>query len=75
MKTTGSGSAVEIAASAFWPFGLTIEPRKDGLLLRPRSKPRAAWAKAFRASGRSATDDLAEVRRSRNAFDQHEWIW
>ena len=57
-----------------WPYGLELRPSADGLLLRPRRKARANWARAFRQPG-VATDELAEVRQPANDFDAKEWQW
>jgi hypothetical protein len=45
-----------------------------GLVLRPRQKARANWAKAFRCSRRSS-DNLSAVRDLTNEFDRKEWKW
>jgi hypothetical protein len=57
-----------------WPYGLELQPSANGLLLRPRLKARANWAKIFRHS-RLAIVELAEVRRPANEFDAKEWQW
>ncbi len=69
MKTT----ALELALRQ-WPYGLELQLSPDGLLLRPRRKARAAWAKAFRESSRPA-DELAATREVTNEFDREEWKW
>jgi hypothetical protein len=69
MKTT----ALELALHR-WPYGLELQPSPDGLLLRPRRKARANWAKAFRRPSRSS-DDLAVTRQLANEFDHKEWEW
>lgn len=69
MKT----SAFELALH-HWPYGLELQPSRKGLLLRPRRKARANWAKAFRGPMRS-TDELAVTRELTNAFDRKEWEW
>ncbi len=57
-----------------WPYGLEVETTPEGLLLKPRRKPREGWAKAFR-SPKSRTDELAEARQVQNKFDAEEWQW
>lgn len=57
-----------------WPYGLELQPTRNGLVLRPRRKARANWAKAFRRSLRS-NDDLAATRQLTNEFDRKEWEW
>ena len=58
----------------WWPYALEVQPSKNGLLLRPRRKARAGWAKAFRSS-RTPTDDLASFRELHNNFDVKELEW
>lgn len=58
-----------------WPYGLEVQTTSEGLLLKPRRKPREGWAKAFRHPTKSPTDDLAEMRHVRNKFDTEEWKW
>jgi hypothetical protein len=58
----------------WWPYALEVQASKNGLLLRPRRKARAGWAKAFRRS-RPASDDLAAFRTVANKFDIEEWQW
>ena len=69
MKT----ATIEIALHR-WPYGLELQPSANGLLLRPRHKARAGWAKSFRRR-RLAKDDLAELRQPANEFDSKEWQW
>lgn len=57
-----------------WPYGLELQPSANGLLLRPRRKARANWAKAFR-NPRLSNDELAATRRLSNEFDAKEWQW
>jgi hypothetical protein len=57
-----------------WPYGLEVQPSAQGLLLRPRRKARANWAKAFRHP-RPSQDDLAPARQVTNEFDLKEWEW
>ncbi len=57
-----------------WPYGLELQPSAKGLLLRPRRKARANWAKTFRRP-RPAKDDLAATRQLANEFDAKEWRW
>jgi hypothetical protein len=59
---------------AAWPYGLEVAATPEGLLLKPRRKPREGWAKAFR-SARPRKDELAEVRQVPNKFDEEEWQW
>ena len=35
-----------------WPYGLEVETTPEGLLLKPRRKPREGWVKARRAMRR-----------------------
>jgi hypothetical protein len=53
---------------------LELQPSANGLLLRPRQKARAHWAKSFRHP-RSASDDLAATRQLTNESDAKEWQW
>ena len=69
MKT----SVLELALLR-WPYGLELQPSARGLLLRPRRKARADWAKAFRRP-RPAQDDLAATRQLSNDFDAKDWRW
>jgi len=69
MKTT----AIELVLTR-WPYGLELQPSANGLLLRPRRKARAHWAKFFRRP-RPASDDLAATRQLTNEFDAKEWQW
>ncbi|MBI3852344.1 MAG: hypothetical protein HY298_18975 [Verrucomicrobia bacterium] len=57
-----------------WPYGLEVQSTRNGLVLRPRRKARANWAKAFRRPLRS-TDDLASIRELTNEFDRKDWEW
>jgi hypothetical protein len=57
-----------------WPYGLELQSSANGLLLRPRQKARADWAKSFRRP-RPAADDLAATRQLANEFDAKEWQW
>jgi hypothetical protein len=61
-------------SSGAWPYGLEVETTREGLLLKPRRKPREGWPKAFRRP-KSRTDELAETRQVRNKFDAKEWQW
>ena len=65
--------ALELALHR-WPYGLEVQTSANGLLLRPRRKARADWAKAFRRPPRFP-DDLAAVRELANEFDRKEWKW
>lgn len=69
MKTT----AMELALH-HWPYGLEVQSSANGLLLRPRRKARAGWAKSFRRP-RPGSDDLAATRQLTNEFDAKEWQW
>jgi hypothetical protein len=57
-----------------WPYGLELHPSANGLLLRPRQKARADWAKSFRRPRRAA-DDLTATRQPAKEFDAKEWQW
>jgi hypothetical protein len=61
-------------SSDAWPHGVEVEKTREGLLLKPRRKPREGWAKAFR-SPKSRSDELAEAREIQNKFDAKEWQW
>ncbi|HXI71854.1 MAG TPA: hypothetical protein VNN22_15980 [Verrucomicrobiae bacterium] len=65
--------AIELVLNR-WPYRLELQPSANGLLLRPRQKARAHWAKSFRQR-RPASDDLATTRQLTNAFDAKEWQW
>jgi hypothetical protein len=58
----------------WWPYALEVYPSKNGLLLRPRRKARAGWARAFHQT-RPPTDDLTSFRDLSNKFDLKEWKW
>jgi hypothetical protein len=57
-----------------WPYGIEVQTTSEGLLLKPRRKPREGWAKAFRGR-KSRTDELADARQPPNKFDAEEWKW
>ena len=57
-----------------WPYGLELQPSANGLVLRPRRKARANWAKSFRRP-RPVSDELAATRQLTNDFDAKEWQW
>jgi len=57
-----------------WPYGLEVQTSRNGLLLRPRQKARASWAKAFRRPLRPA-DGLMAARNFANEFDRNDWKW
>ena len=61
-------------APGAWPYGLEVQATRDGLLLKPRRKPREGWAKAFRAA-RGRKDELSDARAVQNKFDAEEWQW
>lgn len=69
MKTTDTALTLHR-----WPYGLEVQALRNGLMLRPRQKARANWAKAFRRPLRSS-DDLAATRDLTNQFDRKEWQW
>jgi hypothetical protein len=69
MKTT----TLEIESHQ-WPYGLEVQPSKNGLLLRPRRKARAGWARAF-ARPLLKKDEIAPMRQMANKFDATEWKW
>ena len=69
MKTTDAGLVLHR-----WPYGLELQASRNGLVLRPRQKARANWARAFRRSLR-ASDDLSATRNLSNEFDRKEWKW
>jgi len=69
MKTATTGITLHR-----WPYGLELQASANGLLLRPRRKARANWARTFRRP-RPAKDDLAGVRQPANEFDSKEWQW
>jgi hypothetical protein len=58
-----------------WPFGVEVQATSEGLLLKPRRKPREGWAKALRSSKTTGKDELADARQARNHFDEKEWQW
>ena len=60
---------------AVWPFGVEVQATNEGLLLKPRRKPREGWAKALRGSKITSRDELADARQARNHFDEQEWQW
>lgn len=62
------------ASKQLWPHGVEVEASGNGLLLKPRTKPRAGWEKAFK-KGLKAKDELAAVRRITNKFDDSDWKW
>jgi hypothetical protein len=61
-------------AKSACPYGLEIASTPEGLLLKPRRKPREGWAKAFRST-KSRKDELEELRTAPNKFDEEEWQW
>lgn len=56
-----------------WPHGVSVEFSDAGVLLKPKTKPRQTWSKAFKAV--PSSDGLASVRDVRNRFDHEEWKW
>jgi hypothetical protein len=62
------------ASAPLWPHGVEVQTSGDGLLLKPRTKPRLGWEKAFKKVGK-AKDELAEVRQPANKFDDSDWKW
>lgn len=56
-----------------WPYGIEVEPKPVGVLLRPIRKARHGWAKKF--ASKKAADDLAQLRALPNRFDEEEWQW
>jgi hypothetical protein len=56
-----------------WPYGITVEPVADGLLLRPKKKARAGWARKF--AGKTTIDGTEALRALENDFDAKEWEW
>jgi hypothetical protein len=66
-------AALEISVNR-WPYALEVQASQNGLLLRPRRKPRAGWSAAFSRS-RPNTDNLAPFRQLSNKFDSEEWEW
>jgi hypothetical protein len=74
MKNAFMKTATSEIALHRWPYGLELQTSANGLLLRPRRKARANWAKTFRRP-RQAKDDLADVRQPANEFDSKEWQW
>jgi hypothetical protein len=73
IETVSMKTATEIALNR-WPYGLELQASAGGLLLRPRRKARAKWAKNFRRA-RAAKDELAATRNFANEFDVKEWQW
>jgi hypothetical protein len=61
-------------AVTHWPYGLEVEVVEGGLLLRPVLKARLGWAKRFNRT-EAREDELAEVRRLQNEFDEKGWEW
>ncbi len=57
-----------------WPFEFEVTTTSEGLLLKPRRKPRSGWAEAFRQP-KSSVDELSDAREARNKFDAEEWKW
>ncbi|MGV3662568.1 MAG: hypothetical protein ACO1TE_20455 [Prosthecobacter sp.] len=37
----------DVSTMLAWPHGFLVEVCDSGLLLKPRSKPRAGWSKSF----------------------------
>lgn len=58
---------------ASWPHGVSVELSGDGVLLKPKPKPRQSWAKAFRSV--AVGDETAELREVKNKFDAEERKW
>lgn len=58
-------------------FGSTVELRveKDRLIITPERRAREGWAKAFRAAGPAATDEVPLDSLPPNTFDRDEWKW
>lgn len=62
------------ASGPYWPYGVEAVASGDGLVLKPRTKPRAGWEKAFK-KGSKAKDELSAVRQLTNKFDDSDWKW
>lgn len=70
-----SAKSVTVRASGFWPFGLAIQPTREGLLLKPARQPRVGWGAAFRKVGHEEDAALSLLRNSANNFDRYDWVW
>ena len=66
---------VQTPSPTAWRFGVEVRATSEGLLLKPRRKPREGWAKALRSSKMTGKDELADTRQARNHFDEKEWRW
>jgi len=56
-----------------WPHGVAVEISANGVLLKPKPKPRQTWTTAFKQE--KASDELKSLRGFQNRFDKEEWKW
>ena len=59
---------------ASWTHGIVVEVSPDGLLLKPKPKPRQNWTAAF-SNPKKPLDENASLRDVKNKFDDSEWQW
>jgi antitoxin MazE len=52
-----------------------IQVRQNSLVIRPGSKPREGWSKAFREMAQAGDDTLLDDAPNLSRFDQDEWEW
>lgn len=64
----------DVSTMLAWPHGFVVEVCDSGLLLKPRSKPRAGWSKSFERAA-EPKDETASLRDLTNKFDDTEWQW
>ena len=75
----GNSRGVRIPKAVIEQLGLegdlTLDPRPDGLLIRPASSARAGWAEQFEAMAANGDDRLLDPGAVGSTWDQDEWTW
>ena len=52
-----------------------VQVRQNSIVIRPSTKPRDGWSKAFREMARAGDDRLLDDVPNQSSFDQDEWEW
>lgn len=52
-----------------------VQARQNSIVIRPSTKPRDGWSKAFREMVRAGDDKLLDDVPDLSGFDQDEWEW
>lgn len=54
---------------------VVLEASRGAVIIRPASKPRAAWGAAFQKMAACGDDQLIDTDLSASAWDKKEWEW